>query len=246
MWPWRIAYPCLIYVPHSKFRLLVQRPTYFAGNAPSIGSQPQVILFYGLRIFPEDLCGWWWMQLFAWLGWAELPGEAAEESKSSRVIWTHRVPTLRLTLKTRKLFPSSLCLCFCWKGFNLPQMWLLQACYKIKAKAYVLLAISSCCHMENREWLFIGPTFSLLNRGTYKNIRNNNFVVSGPWQVMQKVTYSWKKMCLLPVLMSSSLKLRQLKSEPAKMHNNFPLSFVLKIFGRYLSILYLIMCHPRP
>ena len=45
-------------VPHSIFRLLVQRPTCFAGNAPSIGPQPQVTVSHDLHISPKDLCGW--------------------------------------------------------------------------------------------------------------------------------------------------------------------------------------------
>lgn len=91
-WPWKIAYPRPICVPLSIFMFLVQRPIYFAGNIPSVSPQPQVIAAHDLHFSSKNLCGWWWMQLFAWFHWAELPGESVEQNKFPGVIWTNRFP----------------------------------------------------------------------------------------------------------------------------------------------------------
>lgn len=166
-----------------------------------------------------------------WLSWA------SKRSCRMKQLWIIRIPTLGLALRIHKAFP-----------LLSPSLFLLKErvstfpkCDTSKvvsweAKAYFLLAISSCYHMEDR--LFIGPTSPFLNRGAYTNIRNNNFCCQ--WSLKSNVKrYLQLKKYACYLFSFSHLKLRHIHSEPAKTTINSSLmSSVLKIFSTYPSILF--------
>ena len=106
MWPWRTAHPLLFHTPYF-LGSWCKGLSIFAGNAPFIGPQPQVIISHDLYISPKDLYGWWWMPIVSliWLSWA------SKRSCRSNQDYIIHIAILGSALRTHKALP----LCLSWK-----------------------------------------------------------------------------------------------------------------------------------